>query len=97
MRDFRILSQTARGQGRAWHMLHPSKKSEHPMDRSSQLPLAITVEEAATMLSIGRVTMYKLVRKRVVQSVRIEGTRRVIVSSVHDYLKRLIEYEGEGA
>ncbi|MDQ1046811.1 helix-turn-helix domain-containing protein [Streptomyces sp. V4I2] len=48
--------------------------------------LAVTVEEAARRLSIGRTTMYALIRDGAVQTVPIGRSRRVPVQALSDYL-----------
>jgi len=50
----------------------------------------VSVEEAAAMLSIGRTSVYMLVRHNELQSTKIGRTRRVLVSSLHDYVSRLM-------
>ncbi len=41
------------------------------------------------MLHISRVTAYDLVRKKLLKSIKIGNCRRVLVSSVHDFIERL--------
>lgn len=48
--------------------------------------LALTVEEAARRLSIGRTTMYALIRAGAIQTVPIGRLRRVPVQAISDYL-----------
>lgn len=48
--------------------------------------LALTVEEAARRLSVGRTTMYALIRDGAVQTVPIGRLRRVPVQAINDYL-----------
>jgi excisionase family DNA binding protein len=50
----------------------------------------VSVEEAATMLSLGRTSVYMLVRRNELQSTKIGRTRRVLVSSLYDYVSRLV-------
>lgn len=54
-------------------------------------PVLVTVEEAARRLSIGRTATYMLVLKGELQSVKIGRTRRVVVTSITDYITRLLE------
>lgn len=60
----------------------------------SRLPfdphLLISVEEAATRLSIGRTRAYALVRQGELKSVKIGQSRRVLVTSLEEYIERLI-------
>ncbi|WP_421108291.1 helix-turn-helix domain-containing protein [Streptomyces sp. NEAU-S77] len=48
--------------------------------------LALTVEEAARRLSVGRTTMYALIREGAVRTVPIGRLRRVPVQALSDYL-----------
>jgi excisionase family DNA binding protein len=48
--------------------------------------LALTVEEAARRLSVGRTTMYALIREGAVQTVPIGRLRRVPVKAISAYL-----------
>jgi excisionase family DNA binding protein len=60
----------------------------------SSEPVLITVDELAARLSIGRTAAWELVRKRKIKSVKIGRTRRVPVTSLQEYIERLLE---EGA
>ncbi|MFJ3235079.1 helix-turn-helix domain-containing protein [Streptomyces sp. NPDC086787] len=48
--------------------------------------LALTVEEAARRLSVGRTTMYALIRDGAVETVPIGRLRRVPVKAISAYL-----------
>ncbi|MFH9870271.1 helix-turn-helix domain-containing protein [Streptomyces lydicus] len=48
--------------------------------------LALTVEEAARRLSVGRTTMYALIRDGAVETVPIGRLRRVPVRAINAYL-----------
>jgi excisionase family DNA binding protein len=50
--------------------------------------LLVTVEEAAAMLSLGRTLTWALVRKNELRSIQVGRTRRVVVSSLHEYIER---------
>ncbi len=50
--------------------------------------LLVTVEEAASLLSLGRTLTWALVRKNELQSIKVNNTRRVVVASLHDYIER---------
>ncbi|MET7583707.1 helix-turn-helix domain-containing protein [Streptomyces microflavus] len=63
------------------------KNDENPQDFDPTL-LAVKVEEAARRLSIGRTTMYGLIRDGVVQTVPFGRSRRVPVQVLIDYLKQ---------
>jgi excisionase family DNA binding protein len=51
----------------------------------------VTVEEAAAMLSLGRTLAWALVRKNELRSIKVGNTRRVVVSSLHEYVGRQLE------
>ena len=52
----------------------------------------VTPEEAAAMLSLGRTLTWALVRKNEVRSVKVGNTRRVVVSSLHEYVGRQLAH-----
>ena len=49
----------------------------------------LSVEAAATQLSIGRTTMYALIKTGTIESVRVGRLRRVPASALTDYVARL--------
>ncbi len=49
----------------------------------------LSVEAAATQLSIGRTTMYALLKTGAIESVRVGRLRRVPASALTDYVARL--------
>ncbi|WP_182903540.1 helix-turn-helix domain-containing protein [Microbispora sp. H10830] len=51
--------------------------------------LLLTVPEAAEALAISRAKLYQLIASGVVGSVRIDGSRRVPVAALTDYINRL--------
>ncbi|KUN57515.1 excisionase [Streptomyces canus] len=53
--------------------------------------LAVRVEEAARRLSIGRTTMYALIRDGAVQTVPIGRSRRVPVQALSDFLAQRMQ------
>jgi excisionase family DNA binding protein len=53
--------------------------------------LAVRVEEAARRLSIGRTTMYALIRDGAVQTVPIGRARRVPVQALSDFLAQRMQ------
>ncbi|MFE3901330.1 helix-turn-helix domain-containing protein [Streptomyces sp. NPDC059153] len=65
--------------------LESLKNPTNPQDLDLTL-LAVTVEEAARRLSIGRTTMYGLIRDGAVQTVPFGRSRRVPVQALNDYL-----------
>ncbi|MFU0439531.1 helix-turn-helix domain-containing protein [Streptomyces sp. BG2AG] len=63
------------------------KNEENPQDLDLNL-LAVTVEEAARRLSIGRTSMYGLIRDGAVQTVPFGRSRRVPVQALINYLNQ---------
>lgn len=57
---------------------------------SPEMKVLISVEEAAAMLSLGRTLVYQLVMRGELRSIKIGGARRVIVSSLHEYIGRQV-------
>jgi len=68
--------------------------SEQPTRRAateaeSDLLILLTVEQAANRLSIGRTTMYTLLRTGQILSVRIGRLRRIPAEALTEYTTRL--------
>jgi excisionase family DNA binding protein len=55
----------------------------------SQLPLVLTVEEAAERLGVGRTLMYALVSSGAVESVQIGRLRRIPADALDTFLNGL--------
>jgi excisionase family DNA binding protein len=53
--------------------------------------LLLTPEEAAELLSVGRTTVYDLIRLGALPSVKIGKARRVPAAAVRVYVERLVE------
>lgn len=51
--------------------------------------LLLTPKEAAEVLGIGRSKLYELLRAGAIQSVKIDGCRRVPQTALHEYVERL--------
>ena len=58
------------------------------MDRQ---PVLVTVDQVATMFSIGRTAAWELVSKGKIKSVKIGRTRRVPIAAIQDFIQRLID------
>jgi excisionase family DNA binding protein len=56
----------------------------------AEMKLLVSVDEAAAMLSLGQTLVWDLVRRKVLRSVKVGRTRRVLVSSVHEYVENLL-------
>lgn len=61
--------------------------------RQAEKRLLISVEEAAQILGIGRTHAYALVRWKVIKSVKIGRTRRVVLASLNEYIQQLLGEE----
>jgi excisionase family DNA binding protein len=63
-----------------------------PAYRNSDLvairPLAVTVEQAAQMLGVGRATLYRLIMRGEIQSFTVGRARRIAVSVLEAYVAR---------
>jgi excisionase family DNA binding protein len=51
--------------------------------------LLLTAEETAEILGIGRTKVYELLRVSLIESVKIDGCRRIPTVAVHAYVARL--------
>jgi excisionase family DNA binding protein len=51
----------------------------------------VSVDEAATLLSLGRTVVYRLVRRGELRSIKVGRTRRVVAASLNEYIARLLE------
>ena len=61
--------------------------ADHPLDPTRTL---LSVEAAATQLSIGRTTMYALLKTGAITSVRIGRLRRIPAEALTAYTDRLV-------
>ena len=55
--------------------------------------MLLTVPEAAAALAISRSKLYELFAAGVVRSVRIDGSRRVPIDAIEDYVADLLDQE----
>lgn len=67
--------------------LHDGSNASDPLPNAKVL---VSVEEAATLLSLGRTVVYRLVTRNELRSVKVGRTRRVVVSSLQEYVDRLL-------
>lgn len=64
-------------------------KGERPFDESCPRQLAVSVCAAAAMISVGRTTMFGLVKDGSIPSLKV-GSRRIIrVADLEEYLDQL--------
>ena len=59
--------------------------------------LLLTVPEAAEALAISRSKLYELFAAGLVRSVRIDGSRRVPIEALENYVAHLIDQEAADA
>ncbi|MGS2645041.1 helix-turn-helix domain-containing protein [Streptosporangium sp. G12] len=55
--------------------------------------LLLTIPEAAAALAVSRSKLYQLIASGAVTSIRIDGSRRVPVSALQDYITHLTSAE----
>lgn len=54
-------------------------------------PLAVSVEEAAALLSLGRTTVYELLNAGEIPSFRVGKARRVPIEGLREWVRRVSE------
>jgi excisionase family DNA binding protein len=68
-------------------------RKRRALDRGNCQPLLATPEEAAACLSLGRTTVYQLMRTGELHSVRIRGARRVLIADLEAFVAHLTNSE----
>lgn len=58
--------------------------------------LLLTPEDVAQRLSVGRSTVYELIRAGALRSVKVGRLRRIPVGALRAYVERIVEEEGDG-
>jgi excisionase family DNA binding protein len=48
----------------------------------------LSVDEAATLMSLGRSALYDLLMRNEIMSIKVGRTRRVPLAALHDYVQR---------
>ena len=66
------------------------KHTKIPPEGMAEMKVLVSVDEAAAMLSLGRTLVWELVRKKELRSIKVGRTRRILVSSVHEYVQKLM-------
>ena len=61
---------------------------------AKQQRILVRVVEAAEMLSLGRSKTYALVKAGEIPSVKIHGSLRIPVDSLHEWLRKQVENAG---
>ena len=65
-------------------------RTKMPAEGMAEMKVLVSVKEAAAMLSLGRTLVWELVRKKELRSVKVGRTRWILVSSVHEYVEKLM-------
>lgn len=61
-----------------------------------QAPTAmLSVAEACGKLGIGRTTLYKLIRKKIIKSMKIEGRRLISMKAIEQFIEQRENEEAE--
>jgi excisionase family DNA binding protein len=63
------------------------QSGDHPLPRAPRLVL--TPEQAAHALGISRSKLYELLRAGVIESIRIDRSRRIPIQALRDFVERL--------
>ncbi len=53
------------------------------------MKLLLTVEDAASVLSLSRTRMYGLVMRKEIYSIKVGGARRVPMQALHEFVQQL--------
>lgn len=69
----------------------PSAGRKEPSVTPSGRKLLVKPEEAATILSVGRSTVYDLMASGELESVRIKGSRRIPIAAIERFVERLLD------
>ncbi len=65
-----------------------NRSANDPETQIGNSKVLVTVGEAAEMLSLGRTIVYGLVMRNDLRSIKVGRCRRVLVSSLHEYVAR---------
>jgi excisionase family DNA binding protein len=57
--------------------------------------LLLRVEEAARRLGLGRSATYLLIQRGALPSIKVGGSRRIVVSDLVEFVQRLKEQSGD--
>ncbi len=90
-REGRIAPMPRRKQGLKDRSSIPaaSPATEPEVGAELEVPkLAVTVEEAAQLLSLNRTKVFAMVMRGELRSFKVGRSRRIAVSALHDYLRR---------
>lgn len=66
--------------------LSPQSPNQAPQTCPPESKILLTVEEAAQRLSVGRTSMFAIIKSGQVRSVTIGKSRRVVAESLHEFV-----------
>lgn len=70
------------------------KRREGVPGQDTRTKFLLSIDEAATSLSLGRNTLYEMVLRGELSSIKIGRLRRVPVQAIQDFIGRHMEQEG---
>jgi excisionase family DNA binding protein len=72
------------------------KRTNQVSASETESKLLLSVEETATMMSLGRTLVYALVRRGEIASIKVGKSRRIPIGALHTFILRYAENaEGE--
>jgi excisionase family DNA binding protein len=73
------------------------KRSVDPLGIPLEAKLLLSVDEAATLMSLGRSIVYDLVMRQQIASIKVGRMRRIPVSALREYVQQRLIEDGRGA
>jgi excisionase family DNA binding protein len=73
------------------------KRCDDPPGMRLETKLLLSVDEAATLMSLGRSIVYDLVMRQQIASIKVGRMRRIPVSALREYVQKRLAEEGLGA
>lgn len=70
---------------------HPVGAPRDPHSALPVMPLLLTVNQAAELLGLGRSTIYELIDRGELKSVKRGASRRIPLKEVYDYIDLLLD------
>ena len=73
------------------------KRCDDPPGVGLETKLLLSVDKAATLMSLGRSTVYDLVMRQQIASIKVGRMRRIPVSALREYVQKRLTEDGLGA
>jgi excisionase family DNA binding protein len=73
------------------------KRGADPLGTPLEAKLLLSVDEAATLMSLGRSIVYDLVMRQQIASIKVGRMRRIPVSALRDYVQQRLIEDARGA